>query len=247
MGAPAVCRWHGSRRRGILPTMTRTNDLTDYYDRFYEGDGFAYYPPAFTRAVLRRVCACCGTPPRARVLDVGCATGYYSAQFRALGCDVTGIDLSATGIRRAQERYPDIAFDVMDATQLTFPTGSFDLVFALGVSLMNTHALGDIRMWLTRSLRVLRPGGALALLGGSNLSGGPSAHSDWLNHTWDELWDMLPRDVCTVEGPYLTHFRLMRALPAALCLNSPLTQMLRVAGGNWQRRVVAILRPPASQ
>jgi tellurite methyltransferase len=40
--------------------------------------------------------------PGARVLDLGCGEGRDSVFFAARGCDVTGVDVSASGLRKAE-------------------------------------------------------------------------------------------------------------------------------------------------
>jgi SAM-dependent methyltransferase len=215
--------------------------IVEYYDAFYDTEGFTYYPPEFTRKVLRALCAKAGVAPGARVLDVGCATGYYSAILSSLGYEVTGIDISETGIRKARERYPDIRFEVQDATALPYSAGSFDFVLALGVSVANTRDLGELHGWLAHLMGVLVPGGTLALLGGSTLTGAVSDQSDWFNHTWTDIRGFAPPWAQQVRGPWLTHFRLMKMLPAPLSMNALTTLCMRILPLHFQRRVVLLI------
>ncbi|MBE0643589.1 MAG: class I SAM-dependent methyltransferase [Bacteroidetes bacterium] len=216
--------------------------IIDYYNAFYSAEGFSYYPPAFTKAVLKSLCRKAGVAPGTRVLDVGCATGYYSAILASLGYDVTGIDISETGIQKARERYPDIRFEVQDATALPYAKGSFDFVFALGVSVANTRDLGELHRWLEHLMGVLTPGGTLALLGGSTLTGAVSEHSDWFNHTWGEIKGFIPSWATQVRGPWLTHFRLMQMLPPSLSMNGVMTRLMRWVPMGFQRRIVLLLK-----
>jgi trans-aconitate methyltransferase len=64
-----------------------------------------------------------------RILDIGCGTGHLTSQIAAKGAQVTGVDRSPEMIRQAQEKYPELHFEVMDATQLDFPD-KFDAVFS---------------------------------------------------------------------------------------------------------------------
>jgi len=76
---------------------------------------------------------------RARVLEVGCGSGYYSEVFATLLPDrvaYTGMDYSAAMIARARTAYPSAVFDVADATSLPYADCAFDIVFN-GVSLMH--------------------------------------------------------------------------------------------------------------
>jgi SAM-dependent methyltransferase len=75
----------------------------------------------------------------ARLLEVGCGSGYYSEVFASLvpdGVRYTGIDYSEAMIARARSNYPSTAFEVADATRLPYPDDAFDIVFN-GVSLMH--------------------------------------------------------------------------------------------------------------
>lgn len=221
-----------------------------YYDSFYAGEGFRYYPPAFTRAVLRSLLRTAGVRDRVRdrvrdgvrVLDVGCATGYYSAILATLGCEVTGIDISETGIRKAREQYPHICFEMQDATALPYAPDSFDVVFAVGVSVANTRDIGAVHEWLRHLMGVLAPGGTLVLVGGSTLTGAISEHSDWYNHSWEEIKAFVPPVTGTAQGPWLTHFRLMRALPPWMSMNPITTALMRMVPMDFQRQVVLLLK-----
>ena len=74
-----------------------------------------------------------------RLLEVGCGSGYYSEVFASLvagGVRYTGIDYSSAMIARAQSHYPDLDFEVADATSMRYADSSFDIVFN-GVSLMH--------------------------------------------------------------------------------------------------------------
>ena len=67
--------------------------------------------------------------PGERILDLGCGTGHLTNEIKKLGADVTGIDASADMIARATEAYPDVNFEVADATDFHFDE-KFDAVFS---------------------------------------------------------------------------------------------------------------------
>ena len=65
--------------------------------------------------------------PGARVLDVGCGTGTFTAAVAALGTDPVGVDISSTMIEGARARFPDLTFVLADAQVDPLP-GPFDAV-----------------------------------------------------------------------------------------------------------------------
>lgn len=91
------------------------------------------------------------------VLDLGCGTGIMSSEF-ADDC-YTGIDIDGRLISYAKERYAHKTFQVMDATKLTFPPGSFNTILIVGV----IHHLSDsqVKGTLRHVRRVVRPGGII--------------------------------------------------------------------------------------
>lgn len=68
------------------------------------------------------------------VLEVGCSSGYYSEVFEIAGLQVsyTGCDYSDAFIELARKRYPDLRFDVQDATALKHGDNSFEVVISGG-------------------------------------------------------------------------------------------------------------------
>ncbi|MDH7514570.1 MAG: methyltransferase domain-containing protein [Bacteroidota bacterium] len=201
-------------------------EVIAYYDEFYRREDFRYYSPSFTRRILSALCSRAGVKPGARVLDIGCGTGHYTAIFQAMGYDALGIDISRTAVERARELHPESRFAVEDATRLPFPKASFDLIFSLGVSVMSTPDLTSIHAYIRHLMEFVAPGGSLILIGGSDLSGRRSKTSSWLYHTWDEIRRFVPNGPWTTEGPYLTHFRFVAAVPS-LSLSMLLTTILR--------------------
>jgi SAM-dependent methyltransferase len=101
-----------------------------------------------------------GVPADARVLDVGCGSGWASrllAGFAIQG-SVTGIDISDEMINLARESsrvFPQCDFEVASAEQLPFSDNEFTHVF----SMESLYYYRDIPKALKEIHRVLRPGG----------------------------------------------------------------------------------------
>ncbi len=111
-----------------------------------------------------------------RILEGGVGTGIslerYSRNNR-----ITGIDISAPMLRKAQERVHALgltnveALSVMDAAKLAFADGSFDVVVAQYV----ITAVPDPDATLDEFARVVRPGGEIILVNHLGAESGPRA------------------------------------------------------------------------
>jgi MPBQ/MSBQ methyltransferase len=102
-------------------------------------------------------------PSGTTVLDVGCGIGGSS---RILGRDygfaVTGITISPQQVQRAQELTPkelNVQFRVDDAMALSYPDGSFDVVWSIEAG---PH-MPDKAVFAKELMRVLKPGGMLVV------------------------------------------------------------------------------------
>jgi 2-polyprenyl-6-hydroxyphenyl methylase / 3-demethylubiquinone-9 3-methyltransferase len=96
---------------------------------------------------------------RVRLLDIGCGGGVLTEEFASLGCEVTGLDISARSISIAQKHAASnglhIDYRVGSGTGLPFEENSFDAVSCCDV-------LEHIRDWkqvIGEARRVLVPGG----------------------------------------------------------------------------------------
>ncbi len=102
-------------------------------------------------------------PKGSRILDVGCGIGGSSRILASeYNFDVIGISISPEQVKRATQLTPkDIScsFEVMDALDLQFEQSSFDGVWSVeaGAHMPNKQLYAD------EMLRVLRPGGFLAI------------------------------------------------------------------------------------
>jgi len=115
----------------------------------------------------RELLSMCGLGPGKHVLDVGCGSGTTACMVAELyGADVTGIDFSPVMIARANERArrkgldARVTFRTGDAFELPFLDGEFDLGLLESVL---TPLPGDKSLVLDELMRVLRPGGLIAI------------------------------------------------------------------------------------
>jgi SAM-dependent methyltransferase len=93
-----------------------------------------------------------------RVLELGCGPGSHSFALAALGAQVVGIDISRQAVEEskaaaaAKSLGERMSFELMNAEALDFESGSFDLVFGLGL----LHHV-DLTKALPEIARVMRP------------------------------------------------------------------------------------------
>ncbi|WP_399880728.1 class I SAM-dependent methyltransferase [Streptomyces sp. BBFR51] len=112
-----------------------------------------------------------------RVLDLGCGSGVPVVRdLAAAGHHVTGVDISATQIRRARQRVPRADFIRADATSVEFPAASFDAVVSL-YALIHIP-LEEQPALLTKIASWLRPGGWFLCSTGQHAWSG--VDEDWL-------------------------------------------------------------------
>lgn len=107
-----------------------------------------------------------GLPPGAALLEVGCGGGQLAAHLATVRPDlrITGLDLSPEQIARARRRTAAVASRVElvvgSALDLPFPASHFDAV----LSVASIKHWPDQSRGLAECARVLRPGGALAVV-----------------------------------------------------------------------------------
>jgi SAM-dependent methyltransferase len=105
----------------------------------------------------------------ARVVELGCGTGYVSAWLARRGARPVAVDPTPGQLaiaRRMQEEH-DLPFPLVRAAGEEVPlrSGAFDLV----ISEYGAAIWADPDRWVAEAARLLRPGGELAFLGNSTL------------------------------------------------------------------------------
>jgi len=99
--------------------------------------------------------------PGARILDVGCGTGYFTRRFADAGCDVTGLDPDPAMLAYARaHRVGTEEYVLGDGRRLPFSDGEFDYC----ISITALCFIAEERLALGEMARVSRRGLALGLL-----------------------------------------------------------------------------------
>jgi 2-polyprenyl-3-methyl-5-hydroxy-6-metoxy-1,4-benzoquinol methylase len=143
-------------------------------------------------------------PAGARILDVGCGSGWLSEYFARLGYDVTGIDISADLIRMAQERIDSVPYNLDHETQLRcrFLTHDIEVAplaekFDAVICYDSLHHLADERAVFRHLAAMLDIGGLLFILEGHKPESGSATET--------ELCDVM-RQFGTLESPFSTSY-----------------------------------------
>lgn len=129
------------------------------YARFYDHT----FDRVFSRRV-RQTIRSLDIPPSARVLELGVGTGT-SLEAYPEHAEVVATDLSEEMLRFAvkqveQNGWRHITLQPMNAQQIEFDDEQFDFVTAFHV----VSVVGDSRAMTAEMLRVLKPGGRLAIV-----------------------------------------------------------------------------------
>ena len=143
----------------VVPEMdglkTRLNTIWTAGDY----DRFSRYTEGGAREFYERL----QIAPGRRLLDVGCGSGQLALLAAKDGVEVTGVDIAANWVERAQARARaegvTARFEVADAEALPFEAASFDVV----VSLIGAMFAPRPDLVAQELLRVCTPGGTLAM------------------------------------------------------------------------------------
>lgn len=129
--------------------------------------------PALMEEWAPRVAAAAAIQPGQRVLDVACGTGVLTRAAAARAGpkgSVTGLDLSPRMLAVAESLSPNLRWRQGSAEALPFPDASFDAV----VSQFGLMFVPDPSLALREMMRVLVPGGKLAVAVWASLADTPA-------------------------------------------------------------------------
>jgi SAM-dependent methyltransferase len=163
--------------------VSETGQVTGDAAEVYEG----FFVPALFGQWALRVAEALDVQSGDRVLDVACGTGVLARAVSDLigpiGT-VVGVDINDGMLAVARRRAPEIEWQTARAEALPFASGSFDAV----ASQFGLMFFEDRRAALQEMLRVLKPGGRLAVAVWASLEQSPgyAAMGDLLRRLFGE-------------------------------------------------------------
>ncbi len=158
--AAAPNRTEGPERRAAEGTVGIFAGLADVYDDVLP----------FFATCGRRFAEWLAPTPGTRWVDLGAGRGAVSGPVAARGAQVLATDAAPAMLRRLRCEHPGIGVAVMDARSLALAPGSADAVTAAFL----IHLVDGPERVLAEAVRVLRPGGVLALAGFEPSADGPA-------------------------------------------------------------------------
>ncbi len=152
--------------RPLYRVAMEPTPIARHYDTAYDEDqrlrrGLGRLEFARVQEIVRR-----HLPPRARVLDVGGATGVHSEWLLDDGHTVHLVDLLASHVARASSRlggHDAFTAEVGDARRLSQPDASHDAVLLLGPLYHLTERADRLAAW-REAMRVVVPGGVVVAM-----------------------------------------------------------------------------------
>ncbi|GLC87177.1 class I SAM-dependent methyltransferase [Lysinibacillus piscis] len=124
--------------------------------------------------------------PQEVILDLGCGTGDLTAEIASYGAYVQGIDASTEMIATAQQKYPTLSFQTIDATAMQM-TEEFDAIFSNAA----LHWMKQPDIVINNSYHALKQGGRfVAEMGGhgniASIVSALQASMELLHFSYDE-------------------------------------------------------------
>jgi ubiquinone/menaquinone biosynthesis C-methylase UbiE len=180
----------GAESEGDRDKRRRQRTLFDDIAERYEASR-----PGYPARVTEFVTTTAALAPGAAVLEIGCGTGQLTERLAAYGFRLTAIDIGPSMIAAARRRLlgAEVCFQATSFEDLDAAAGSFDLV----ISSAAFHWI-DPEVAFTKSVRLLHPGGWLALLGSEERYDhpvGPALDDLWIRHgDTGGAWNRRPSD-----------------------------------------------------
>ncbi|MBL8063521.1 MAG: class I SAM-dependent methyltransferase [Anaerolineales bacterium] len=116
------------------------------------------------------------------ILEVGSGTGFWLNLLSQTGGSLFGLDYSMGMLQQSKRQPAPLSLTRGLGTQLPYSSSAFDLLYCVDA----IHHFGDHRAFIAEASRLLKPGGALAIIGHDPHEGG----SNWYIYDYfDTVYD----------------------------------------------------------
>ncbi len=136
------------------PSQDKRSEI-EFFAAHAAGGEYNVFSPDSSRRIFERCLEFSGLRPPGKVVDLGCASGIFTAMLAQRGFDVTGVDIAPAMIELAEKLNPGIKFVAGDAESLPFENESLDGILFSAV----LHHFPDPGPAIREAARVLKPGG----------------------------------------------------------------------------------------
>ena len=154
---------HVSHREGFIQKekfiIKRGVDaLDDFYAEIYDDLLFSHVKNEYE---IGEIVNSIEPSSKSVILDIGSGTGHHAAALKETGASVTGLDLSPSMIKQANQNYPTVTFKEGDAmSAMTFSPATFTDITCLYFTI---YQMKDKALFLKNTYEWLMPGGTLVL------------------------------------------------------------------------------------
>lgn len=122
---------------------------------------------------------------RPQVLEIGCGTGRWLLELASFSSLVVGLDRSLPMLEQARQNRNTLPLVCAEAGKLPFASASFELVFCANA----VHHFPQPQAFIKEAVRLLKPGGTLAIIGMSP----PQSPDSWYLYRYFEETYQLDR------------------------------------------------------
>ena len=126
-----------------------------FFDGHAAADDYDVFTPQASARLVDAFVKLTRLKPGARVIDLGCGSGTFTALLARAGYDSIGLDISAKLLEVGRRKHPHIEFVAGDIEHLPFPAESFDGALLSGV----VHHFPDPSPCAKETFRLLRRSG----------------------------------------------------------------------------------------
>src|SRR5262249_22472605 len=138
----------------IAPAQDKQKEIA-FFDGHAAADDYDVFTPQSSARLIDAFVELTGVQPGARVIDLGCGSGTFTALLARAGSDSVRLDISAQLVAVGRRTLPQIEFGAGDLGRLPFPAASFDGALLSGV----VHHFPDPSPCAAETFRLLRPRG----------------------------------------------------------------------------------------